>query len=525
MKRRALIILLFFGFGLIKIDAQEIKFQGQINAIKTSTDGKYLIIADGPLSTSAGHVQNILVFDTHNRKATFFAQNSVYGGFSGKYLYMAFSDIIFSSNKYIAKGRVVNMKTLESDNFGSTHFILGVYDDGSVLATNAKIGKNFPGTKSQSGLYIFNREKWETTQIIAEKVDLEKFLGELYEYSPDYHFLWKYGDHFEIYDLRNAKKLDAVPQLPSFNYSQMKLSTIDGPRAVISRYKLLDPVWDDYYFDAEKNELIFLGDQHKPKMGYKLFGGNLYSIDIESRIVSRLKREADGFIEEASWSFSSVNDRMIGDKYRFELISETNIAAIPTKEKDNANLLLVDIRSNEVIDDLNIYPTKSAAVVSAPKVTVPKRPLYNSTLLNSFDPLALPWGLDYNSLRGRSIDGLEGASDISPAINKGNLSAIGEVGQTQEGDLILLSMWRGIVSGSDVTWFKVSVFGTDGTHKQTENIGATQKSMGAITTKIDFGVRKEGNITVIRAAQKTGEHLSSYKFVIDGTGHITRTSN
>tara|TARA_A100000171_G_scaffold52999_1_gene75264 strand:- start:13458 stop:15032 length:1575 start_codon:yes stop_codon:yes gene_type:complete len=524
MKNRYIIFFLFIALAVSQTKAQSISFYGGISSIKTSTDGRYLILADGPVSAHNGQYQNILVYDAHNRTSNFLAENSTYGGFSGAMSYMAFSSIGRSGIDIISKSSLVNIESGKVNSLSNEHFIIGVYDDGRVLATKAKIEKKYPATKSQSGLYIYDPSSRETMQIMSEKVDLEKYLASAHKFSPDYHFLWKYEGGFEVYDLRNAKKIGIEPQLPNIGFSRARLSTIDGSKAVISRLKPLDPEWDDYYFDAENNELILLGDQNKPKMGYKFFGGNLYSIDVENRVVSRLKKEGDKFVEDASWSFSSVNNRMKGEQYQFELISEINLAAIPSKKQTDANMLLVDLRSNEITDDLNLYPSKVSTVTSTPKPTVPQRPLYNSNLLNSYNLLRLPWALDYNTLQGRSVNGLDGASDIGGILN-GNLSAIGEIGQTQEGDLILLSMWRGIVSGSDVSWFKVSVFGTDGTHKRTENIGVTQKSRGAITAQIEFNIRTEGNTTVIRAYQTNGSSLDSYKLIVNASGNITRTSN
>ncbi|WP_323756775.1 hypothetical protein [Roseivirga sp.] len=522
MKNRYLITFLLFGLTIFQISAQKIAFEGWIRHFKTTTDGRYLILADGPLSTSDGQHQNIVVYDSYTRNSTFVAKNSIYGGFSGAFAYMAFSRILKGNNAYHFVSAVVQVESSSVKNLGEDHFIIGVYDDGRILATKVKIEKKYPAIKSQSGLYIYDPSSRRITQIMSEKVDLGEYLEKAHQFSPDYHFLWKYEDGFEIYDLLNAKKMNAVPELPSFNYSRTELSTIDGPRAVISRFRPTFPERNDYYYDAENNELIFLGDENKPKMDYKFIGGLLYSVDPVNRVVSRLKREGDQFIVDASWSFSSINGLMKGEEYRYELISEVNIAAVPTKQIRDSNMLLVDLRSNEVTDDLNLFPPKGAVEPSS-KPSAPVRPVYNSNLLNSYNLLRLPWALDYNSLQGRAIDGLDGASEISG--NNGNLSAIGEIGQTQDGDLILLSMWRGIVSGSDVSWFKVSVFGTDGTHKRTENIGVTQKSRGAITNKIEFNVKKEGSTTVISANQQNGNSFDSYKLVINAFGNIIRTSN
>ncbi len=524
MKKLLTFLSIFLFLDILQLTAQEVSFRGpKLTLFKTSTDGRYLLIGENVVSSSDGRYQGLLLYDTQTSTSTFFPENSINGGFSGDFSYMGFSKITRQAFVTSISNTITKIETGKTNSLSYEHFIIGVYDDGRVLATKPKLEKKYPAIKSQSGLYIYDPSSREIIQIMSSKVDLEKYLEKDHQFSPDYHFLWKYEDGFEVYDLLNAKKMDAVPQLPSIGYSRTGLSTIDGAKAVISRYIPLDPVWDDYYFDAENNELILLGNQSNPKRDYKFFGGNLYSIDVENRIVSRLKKEGDKFVEDASWSFSSINNRMKGSEYRFELISEISIAAVPTAKKVDANMLLVDLRNNEVIDDLNLFSSKASSVVSTPKPSAPQRPLYNSNLLNSYNLLRLPWALDYNALQGRSVNGLEGALSISR--NDGNLSAIGEIGQTQEGDLILLSMWRGIVSGSDVSWFKVSVFGTDGTHKRTENIGVTQKSIGAITTKIEFNVKKEGNTTVISAYQQNGNSLDSYKLTVNALGNIVRTSN
>ena len=192
MKNRYIIFFLFIALVVSQTKAQSISFYGGISSIKTSTDGRYLILADGPVSAHNGQYQNILVYDAHNRTSNFLAENSTYGGFSGAMSYMAFSSIGRSGIDIISKSSLVNIESGKVNSLSNEHFIIGVYDDGRVLATKAKIEKKYPATKSQSGLYIYDPSSRETMQIMSEKVDLEKYLASAHKFSPDYHFLWKY---------------------------------------------------------------------------------------------------------------------------------------------------------------------------------------------------------------------------------------------------------------------------------------------------------------------------------------------
>ena len=141
--------------------------------------------------------------------------------------------------------------------------------------------------------------------------------------------------------------------------------------------------------------------------------------------------------------------------------------------------------------------------------------MYKSTFLNSFDPLRLPYYLDYNTIHGRAVTKPDG----------NDAYAIGLLGETAEGYPIVLMMRRYQYSISDVTRFEVAIYDEESNLKSLKEIGVTQKDGSALNILVNFAIRSSGNTIVIDVNQANGKSMREYKVSVNKSNGTITTSN
>jgi hypothetical protein len=136
-------------------------------------------------------------------------------------------------------------------------------------------------------------------------------------------------------------------------------------------------------------------------------------------------------------------------------------------------------------------------------------------LLVNYQPLELPWQLDYNSIQGRDVSNYAYKEKISYGhLSGSSLNAIGKI-FVAEGNIGLLSLYRRTQGSLDLSWFKVSIFDLHGNHLQTENIGVTQKDASGVSSKVDFTVTDSGDYVLIHVNQRSDRSVEKKVITID----------
>jgi hypothetical protein len=136
-------------------------------------------------------------------------------------------------------------------------------------------------------------------------------------------------------------------------------------------------------------------------------------------------------------------------------------------------------------------------------------------LLINYDPLPLPWVLNYDEIQGRDVSNYSYKDKISYGhLSGSSLNAIGKV-FAEEGNVGLLSMYRRIQGGLDISWFKISVFDNHGNHLQTENIGNTQKDASGVPFRVDFRIEDAADRILIHVRQKNMSQVEQKVMIID----------
>jgi len=518
-------------------------FEKDVRSIRTTLDGKKLIIKSKKWQKPGlgPSWRDYLVYDFESKSIRFFSRTGPYGGFSPNANYFVETEMSYLDRK---RGpyevTLLNLNTNEKKSWENEHFGLAVYDDGKVLATKAKTYKGSASVDVLSGVYLYNPEggkKQKPKELIGKKEVLAKWLYN-YDYgldtdseffqllSPDNLSSWG-GDLYntgygiyKFYDLVNGNKQEFRVSFPGDTTSRPTnlVLAVDGKSAIMRKGSRENKEqWQDYFINADSGEKEPMSNHntHKVPVHYQMKDGEIYQFDKENGVVMRFNTSSGSLVSDKVWYTKIPQTMLNGEDYKFVIASDKYMAAIPTKRTGKvADVIIYDLDTDAVVDNFPLYqkdkPKETASSYST-------KTLYKSDLLNSYDYMSLPYTSGYAS--GREVTGLSGASSIGG----GQVFAIGQVGSTASGNLILLSLTRYTASnGSEVSTYYVTIFDKDGNYKNSKEIGNVQRSSGGRTfAVVNFKVQREPyNTFSIVGEQQFEQRKTAFKITIEPSGNI-----
>lgn len=546
MKYSLFALFFFLTISMNAQDRSKVDFQKDIRSIKTTLDGKKLIIKSkrwhpkmlGP------YVRDFLIYDFESKSIRFFSEAGSFGGFSPNANY--FMDTKLKYNYSKRAPYTVTLKDLRSNEkqtWDNEHFGLAVYDNRQVLATSAKTDKGAARVDGFRTLYTYDPTTEKSTQLLGKKEVLGK---ELYStdhgidaghdffqlLSPDQLTSWggdlvytSYGmTAINIYDLSNGDKKQFVVSFPDDTTSLPKnlVLAVDGESAIMRRSSRKNKnQWVDYFItaDSEKKLGISNQDSHTKPPNYQMINGKVYQFDTSSGITTRFKKNSTGLIASDRVWYPKIPRAMLnGSAYKYTIAADKYLVAVPTKRTGTAaDVIIYNLDTDAVIDNFTLYkndkPKEKASSYST-------KTLYKSNLLNSYDRLSLPYTLRNPS--GREVTGLSGASSIGGG---GQVFAIGMIGTAAPASNgpILLSLTRYTASnGSQVSTYYVSVFDKDGNYEASKKIGSVERSSAGRTyAVVNFKIlRKPYNTFSIVGEQQFEQRKTAFEITIEPTGNI-----
>lgn len=542
MKYFVFSLLLFVTQLSFSQDRSKVDFQKDVRSIKTTLDGKKLIIKSkkGSRSSLGANWRDYLIYDFESKSIRFFSRTGPFGGFSPNANYFIYTGLQYSDRKRGPyKVTLLNLATDQKQSWDNEHFGLAVYDDGKVLASKAKTYKGAARIDDFKTLYLYDPETGKSKEILGKKEPLGK---ELYStdhgidagpnffqlLSPDNLTSWGgdlyntgYGT-YKFYDLRDGSKKEFRIPFPDDTTSRPKnlVLEVDGTSAIMRRSsRKNDGQWLDYFITADSDKKIGISNQdtHVTPAHYQMINGKIYQFSGANGIVTRFKIGSMGLpISDRVWYTKIPRAMLNGAEYRYTFASEKYLVGVPTKRTgEAADVIIYNLYTDEVVDNFSLYqkdkPKETASSYST-------KTLYKSDLLNSYDYMSLPYTSGYGS--GREVTGLSGASSIGGG---GQVFAIGKIGSTASGYPILLSLTRYTASnGSEVSTYYVSIFDKEGNYKASKEIGTVQRSSAGRTfAVVNFKVQSEPyNTFSIVGEQQFEQRKTPFKITIEPSGNI-----
>ncbi|WP_323756778.1 hypothetical protein [Roseivirga sp.] len=524
-------------------DRAKVDFEKDVRSVKTTLDGKKLIIKSKKWSNTAlgSSWRDYLIYDFESKSINFFSRTGPYGGFSPNANYFIETELSYVDRK---RGpyevTLLNMASNEKQSWKNENFGLAVYDNGKVLASNAKTYKGGASVDSFSTLYIYDPQTKGKREVVGKKELLEK---ELYSkdhgidaeqkffhlMSPDNLSSWGgelyskyYTEFLNYYDFRDGSKQAFNIRFADDTTSSPErlVLMVDGKSAmmrVTSRRN--DDQWQDYFIRADSDKKLAMSNHitHKTPVHYQMQDNIIYQFDNEDGVIMRFNTSS-GLPVSDKLFFPKIPKAMLnGEEYRFTIASEKYLVATPTKRTGEvADVIIYDLENNAVVDNFALYQKDKPKETTSSYST---KTLYKSDLLNSYDRLSLPYTLGDPS--GRQVTGLSGASSIGG----GEVFAIGMIGVAAGASdaPILLSLTRYKASnGSEVSTYYVSVFDKDGNYKTSKEIGSVQQSnTGRTYAAVNFKIQREAyNTFTIIGEQQFEQRKTPFKITIEPSGNI-----
>ena len=436
--------------------------------IERSPDGRYLRLQNKVITSSfRGSRRDLTIYDFEANKVETVKQVSPYGGHSPGHIYQAYSQHSKDRNKHVYKNQLIDLSSGRKSSFSDDHLVLQVFDDGKILATKPGFDK-YGNVKSQLGLYMVDPKSGKKTiSILGKKDDAKAYLRFNQQFTDDLTFSFKLKGNLEVHNLQTGEAKTFNISWPEVGFMGSRLLLEASEKGAVLRAthtKDGKRLWYDYFFNAITSAMTPIGDHTKSSLmpTYEMFDGKLYSILPEERAVKGHAITDSGLEEIGSWIFNSVDYRRDVKEYQFALASETRLAVIHFTD---GLMQLIDLANDRQIDEVGLFRLKPSQVAAAnakkPASSQPLKKVYKSVFLNSFDPLSLGYRLDYNTVRGRAATRPNGQA----------VSAIGLLGNTESGDLIVLMMRRYNAQGAEIIRFQVAVYDEQGKLKGERQVG------------------------------------------------------
>lgn len=535
-----LLILFFHQSFAQKRDKPDFKYG--VRSVKTTLDGKKLIIKSFRWHRpgSGPYTREYLIYDFESESIRFFEKVGPYGGFSPNAKYFLNTKLSYlHMKKSPYESKLLNMETNKELSWKNEHFALAVYDDGNVLATKAKTVKSIAKVSRFQTLYLYNPKGGKPQELIGKKESLEneiygkdqgidadpKFFQLL---SPDNLTSWGGNIYntdyrttsFNVYDLTTGSKKEVRVNFPDTTKLPKNLVLmVDGESAMMRRgSRGNDAQWQDYFIHAGSEKAVAMSshETHKTPVQYQMLNDKLYQFDNENGVIMRFNTSSGLPVSDKVWYPKIPQGMLIGQYYRYAVAADKYLVAVPSKRLEEVgDVIIYDLETNAVVDNFSLYQKEKPKEAASSYST---KTLYKSDLLNSYDRLSLPYTLGNPS--GRQVTGLSGASSIGGG---GQVFAIGQIGSTASGNLILLSLSRYTASnGSEVSTYYVSIFDKDGNYKNGKEIGNVQRSsVGRTYAVVNFKIQREPyNTFSIVGEQQFEQRKTAFKITIEPTGNI-----
>ena len=523
-------------------DRSKIDFQKDVQSVKTTLDGKKLIIKSkkwhprpyGP------EVRDYVIYDFESKSIRFFSEAGPYGGLSPHGKYFLNTKLRYLDMKRAPfKSSLLNLETGKETAWENENFALMAYDNETVLATKAKNLKSMARVEKFSTLYIHDLNGGKPLSVLSKKEELSKasyltldnvdadrhFFHLL---SPDYLTSWgnPYNEHysstvFNWYDLRTGNKKEIRFKFPGDTTSLPSnlLLAVNGQHAILRREsRKHKSTWLDYFVSAVTGEKQGIANQdtHTSPAQYQMINSKIYQIDNAGTMVTRFETSSGNAINDKVW-YPKISQALVaGANYQFAVASDQYLVAVPVKRTgEEDQVVIYDLITDVLVDSFTLHKRDKPKESVSSSYTTKK--LYKSDLLNNYDRLSLPYILRNPS--GREVTGLSGATSIGV----GQVFAIGMIGTTAHKSPILLSLTRYTASnGSVVSTYYVSVFDENGIVKSNREIGTVQRSSAGRTfAAVNFKIQREQyNTFTIVGEQQFEQRKTEFKLTIEPSGNI-----
>lgn len=486
--------------------------------IERSPDGKYLRIQNKVMfSSSKGAARDLTIYNFETDTQETIKQMSAYGGYSPNHTYLAYSKHAKDRNKHVYKNELIGLNTGRKSSFSDDHLVLKVFDNGKILSTKPSFNK-YGNIKSQSGLYVLDPKSGKKTTVLGKKEDLKNYLRFNHVFTDDFMYSVKLNSTLDVYNLITGEKESYSVTWPDMGFLGTRRVIEASEEGAVLRATVTKDgkrLWRDFFYNTSSERMIAISDDTKSTLAstYELIDGKLYGINPTEKVIKRFRIEPDGLVEGASWTFNAVDYRRDVKEYEFALASEGRLAVVHFKD---GLMQVIDLTNDSPIKEVSLFRVKPIATVAAskPKATSrPQKKLYNNLFLNSFDPLPMPYRLDYNTVRGREVTRPNGQA----------VSAIGLLGNTNDGSLMVLMMRRYNAQGAEIIRFSVAVYDEQAKLKSEKEVGFTTKDRSGVPNKVDFVINRSGQGVVFKVDQKQGKASRKYQVIINANGTITRT--
>lgn len=506
--------------GLFLVFCLSLSGQSPGFLIERSPDGRYLRLYNKATTSSAhGTARDLTIYDFNTNEHKTFKQVSAYGGFSPGHAFQAYSMHAKERNKHVYKNELINQSSGASSNFADGHLVLKPLDDGKILATKPGFDK-YGNVKSQAGLYILDPKSGKkVVSLLGKKADLKVYTRYNHRFTDDFKYSVRLKSSLEILSLENGDNRSVAVAWPDVGFLGTRLLLeADGQGAVVRATITKDgkKQWFDYYLNFNDGQMHSVSDHTRSTLepDYELIDGKLYTIFPAERTVKKYAVEGEQPVQEASWTFNAVDYRRDIKEYRFALASEDRLAVIHFVD---GLMQLIDLGNDSPIKEVGLFRKLAPTTTVTAQAKLPAQPqkkVYNNTFLNSFDQLPIPYVLDYNTIRGRSTQRPNGQY----------VSAIGLLGNTTDGSLIVLMMRRYNAQGAEVIRFQVAVYDEQANLKSEKEVGFTSKDQSGVPNKVDFVINRKGQDIAFEVNQKEGNANRKYQVIINKAGAITRTN-
>lgn len=496
-----------------------------IGEIRTAPGQRYLqLIGPTYRGPTPNAMKAFLIFDFETGKADYYKEQNSYTSFSPNYSYFA-----SSLAEDIGPNRVSYSNTLKALKGGARgrtpsndYMVLEVFDDGDVLATKAKTD-GMGSVKSQSGLYLLDSKTGSATEIFGKKLDSRSYMDQGHTaFSPSKDQFWKEKYlEIEVVDFPSAKVSTIKPQIDGMKITNVNdISAVNGQYGIIKITISGHPQYKYFYalLNPDSGKVAVIGEgsnEYTATRNFWLGEDKLYEIMADEKKVDVYNIQNSQPEFYGSYSFETIGDRLNGPN-AFAIGGDEKLAIIPTEYRQDGAMIIFDLKSQFIEFEVPVFvkdPAKTSAIASGPQKPVKK--VFNNVFLNSFDPLPLPYILDYGRLQGRAV-----------TLPNGNAaSAIGLLGYTAQGHPIVLTMRRYMMASSDNSRFSVSIYDENAKFIAGRELGYTQLVNGQATAKVVFAISRSGNNIVFDIEQVNGKAKNFNTVTVNtASGLITGTN-
>ena len=517
-----ILLTLYLSIGQAFQSTEYIYFEKKfLTQVRTAPGHPYLQLHSSVWTNGITEAtKHILLYNYETQQAEFFEDETRYTAFSPNQSYVAKSAFFKSGKKagYLNSSSGRNAEAKGGGHPSEDYKILEVFNDGTILGSKAKIDKT-GFVKELYGLYTYDAKTYKSVEIFDKKFSpfgkFDKFPS---HFSINQEYFWTdKAEQIEIIDFANGRVKSVTPKLDELQIINLERILAVGTDFGVVRLSVFGE--SKIYYEAlvdpntGKAELIGEGTEVRKDPFVYIGLSKVYKIFIEERKVEVFDINGGKPQFSTSYSFETLSDQILDKEYFYIIGGDEKLTIVPSGKGKGEKMLVFDLKTSAIEHELPLFDKtkKRPTVVASTAPKEPLRKMYNSTFLNSFDPLRLPFFLDYNTLQGREVTKPDG----------NDAYALGLLGETAEGFPIVLMMRRYQYSFSDITRFEVAIYDEESNLKALKEIGVTQKDGEALNVIVDFAIRPSGNTLVINAIQKNGNSNRDVKITVNkSTGQI-----